>query len=405
MSILALSILVVLLLIGAGVVVLIKSRHRKVALPAGRGARVTGSGPPITEAVACVGCDYNLYGLASDGQCPECSCPIRISIPSAAPLNEDAEQAGGLEAAVPCVGCRNDLRGSRRHQLCPTCGAPAWFSLPTLWLRHCNPTWLRRVRSGLTLWLWNLLIMFLLVLGGSIAAGIWAVTVSTDLTGATMIGSAAVSIVGALLTVLIVWRISTPNPAHKNRNTDARLRQVTRAGAIMALVSALGFMLVLLSELSKFYMYVTTIIGLGGLVSAVGVFLYLREFACRVPDRKFIRSFTLIMWWLCSVSLILQLSGIGSIWLTDLGANQTPVATSPGTLATQTTVASSPGTISTSTQTTATQAPLAYSCGTGVVGLAFVGLTIWLVVALFRLRAAFRRALDEAERAVAAEQP
>ena len=169
MSIKILSILVVLLLAGVGVVVLIKSQHRKVALPAGRGARVTGSGPPITKALACVGCDYNLYGLASDGQCPECSCPIRISIPSAAPLNEDAEQAGGLEAAVPCVGCGNDLKGSKRHQLCPTCGAPGWFSMPPL-LRHCDPTWLRRVRSGLTLWLWNLLIVYVLALGGIIAA-------------------------------------------------------------------------------------------------------------------------------------------------------------------------------------------------------------------------------------------
>ncbi len=378
MSIKILSILVVLLLAGVGVVVLIKSRHRKGALPAGRGARVTGSGPLITEAVACVGCGYNLYGLASDGQCPECSCPIQdFSIPDAGPPTSKADEAGAREPAVPCVGCGNDLRGSRTYQLCPTCGASAWFSLPTMWLRHCDPTWLRRVRSGLTLWLWNLLIVFVLGFGVSIAAGIWAVKVNANVTRATMFGSTAATIVATLMNVLIVWRISTPHPAHKNRDTDARLRQVTRAGAIMALVSALGFMLVLLSELPKFYMYVTSIIGMAGLVSAVGLFLYLREFACRIPDRKSIRLFTLIMWWLCSVSLILQLSRIGSIWLTDLGSTLTP----------------------------GTQPPLGYSCGTGVVGLASLGLTIWLVVALFGLRAAFRHALDDAERAVAAEQP
>ncbi len=428
MSILALSILVVLLLLGAGVVVLIKSRHRKVALPAGRGAGLTGSGPPITEAVACVGCDYNLYGLASDGRCPECSCPIHISIPAAAPQAVIANEAAALEAAVPCVGCGDDLRGLRRHQLCPTCGAPAWFTLPTL-LRHCDPAWLRRVRSGMTLWLWNLLIVFLLALGGIIAAAIWAVTVSTDLTGATMIGSTVVSIVAALLNVLIVWRISTPHPAHKNRDTDARLRQVTRAGTIMALVSSLGFMLVLLSELPKFYMYVTTIIGMGGLVSAVGLFLYLRDFACRIPNRKLIRALTVIMWWLCSASFIMQLSGIGTIWLTDrdstqtpvasssdTGSTQTPVALPPGMPTTQTPVASAPNALSTqtpsasssiavSTRTPGTQPPLAYSCVTGLVALASVGFTIWLVVVLFRLRAAFRSALDDAERAVAVEQP
>ena len=153
----------------------------------------------------------------------------------------------------------------------------------------------------------------------------------------------------------------------------------------------LGLMVVLLSDLPKLYMYVTTIIGLGGWVSAVGVFLYLREFACRVPNRKFIRSFTLIMWWLCSATLILQLLGIGSIGLTDLNSTQTPVASSPVTPSTQTPVASSIVTQSTSTR--GPQPPLAYTCVTGVLGLATFGLTIWLVVALFRLRAAFRRAL------------
>ena len=328
---------------------------------------VTGSGPPITEAVACVGCDYNLYGLAADGQCPECSCPIHISIPPAAPLTTNADEAGALEAAVPCVGCGNDLKGSRRHQSCPTCGALAWFSVPTTWLRHCDPDWLRRVRSGLTLWLWTMLIAFVLSLLAGIIAVVWAVQASTNTTRTSMLGSAIASAVAVILNMLVVWRITTPNPALGNRDADTTLRQVTRAGAIMALVSSLGLILVLLSELPKFYLYVDSLIGLGGWVSSVGLFLYLREFACRVPNRKFIRSFTLIMWWLCSVTLTLQLMGIGHIWLMDLDSTQTTGTPPPGTLA--------------------------YSCGTGVVGLATMGLTIWLVVMLFRLRAAFRPAL------------
>ncbi len=402
MSILALSILVVLLLTGAGVVVLIKSRHREGAVPTGgRGAGVTGSGPPITESVACVGCDYNLYGLASDGQCPECSCPVHISIPATAPPTVSADETCALEAAVPCVGCGNDLRGLRRHQLCPTCGAPAWYTLPAL-LRHCDPTWLRRVRSGMTLWLWNLLIVFVLAFVGSIVAGIWAVQANANSTRAIMFASTAATIVAGLFNLLIVWRISTPNPAQHEQDPDARLRQVTRGATIVGLASALGLMLVLVSGLPKLYMYVTSIIGMGGLVSSVGVFLYLRDFACRVPDRKLIRSFTVIMWWLCSSAFIAQLSGLGSLWLTDLDSTQTPVASSPGTPATQTTAVSS--SVAVATRTPGTQPPLAYSCSTGVVSLVSFGFTIWLVVALFRLRAAFRKALDDAERALNIEQ-
>ncbi len=268
------------------------------------------------------------------------------------------------------MGCGTDLRGSRRNQLCKTCGAPAWFSVPTTWLRDCDPTWLRRVRSGLTLWLWNLLIVFVLGFSGTIVAGIWAGQVNANGDRAVMLGMMPASIVAGVLGVLLVWRISTPNPAHKHRDTDARLRQVTRAGTIMALVSSLGLMLVLLSDLPKFYMYVTTIVGMGGLVSAVGVFLYLREFACRIPNRKFIRSITLIMWWLCSAVFISQLLEIGSIWLMDLDSTQVPGTSPPGTLA--------------------------YNFVEGLVGLAALGLTIWLVVVFFRLRAAFRQALDHA---------
>ena len=151
------------------------------------GPAVTGGGPPTTAAVPCVGCDYNLYGLVSDGKCPECSCPIHISIPPAAPLTTSADEAGALEAAVPCVGCGNDMKGSKRHQLCETCGAPAWFSVPTTWLRDCDPAWLRRVRSGLTLWLWTVLIAFVLTILSSIIAGIWATQISANVNRAAIL--------------------------------------------------------------------------------------------------------------------------------------------------------------------------------------------------------------------------
>ena len=365
-------------------------------------------GLTAAEAVVCVGCDYNLYGLASEGKCPECSCPIHISIPATAPSTSSVEEASHVEKAIPCMGCGNDLRGSRRNQSCETCGAPAWFSVPTAWLRDCDPAWLSRVRSGLTLWLWNLLIVFVLAFVGSIVAGIWAAQANANSTRAIMFASTVATIVAGLFNLLIVWRISTPNPAQHEQDPDARLRQVTRGATIVGLASALGLMLVLVSGLPKLYMYVTSITGMGGLVSSVGVFLYLRDFACRVPDRKLIRSFTVIMWWLCSAVFISQLSGLGSLWLTDLDSTQMPAASVAGTTMIQSPIASTPNAPSTqspnvsssvavSTRTPATQPPLAYSCSTGLVGLVSFGFTIWLVVMLFRLRAAFRGALDDAE--------
>ncbi len=339
------------------------------------GPAVTSGGPPTTAAVPCVGCDYNLYGLVSDGKCPECSCPIHISIPAVAPSTSIVDEASHVEKAVPCVGCGTDLRGSRRNQLCKSCGAPAWFSVPTTWLRDCDPAWLRRVRSGLTLWLWNTLITFVLTILGSIIAGIWATQISANVNRATILGSTAASIVSVLLNVLIIWRISTPNPAARNRDDDATLQQVTRVGAILSVVSAVGVVLVLLTGSPKFYMYIAAIIGMGGWASSVGALIYLREFACRVPDRKLIRSITLIMWWLCSATLLLQLQGIGHIWLMDFDSTQTPGAAPPQNLGFR----------------------FGFSCSTGVVGLATIGLTIWLVVMLFRLRAAFRPALDDVQ--------
>ena len=228
------------------------------------GPAVTAGGPPTTAAVPCVGCDYNLYGLVSDGKCPECSCPIHISIPAAAPSTSIVDEASYVEKDVPCVGCGTDLRGSSRNKLCKTCGAPAWFSVPTTWLRDCDPALLRRVRSGMTLWLWTMLIGFVLLALVIIIAAIWSIRVSADATRISTLGSAFAEVVVEVFSLFVIWRISTPNPALKNRDTDARLRQVTRTATTIGLVSSLSFRLVLVLGLPKFYMYVTRVTGLGG---------------------------------------------------------------------------------------------------------------------------------------------
>ncbi len=107
-----------------------------------------------SEHLICARCGYNLRGLPGEGRCPECGAPIAISQPADPVFVRKPDVDTPLARPTPCVDCGMVLMAQTTHGSCPTCQAPVWYSLYGNWLRASNPEWLRRVRSGVTLWFW-----------------------------------------------------------------------------------------------------------------------------------------------------------------------------------------------------------------------------------------------------------
>jgi hypothetical protein len=68
-----------------------------------------------------------------------------------------------LHQDTTCRRCGYNLRGLLEDGHCPECGAPIKFSVRGDQLQFCDPLWLQRVRRGLKLMLWYVVVLVMSV--------------------------------------------------------------------------------------------------------------------------------------------------------------------------------------------------------------------------------------------------
>lgn len=213
--------------------------------------------PPVLRDVACVGCGYNLRGLSTAGQCPECALPVA-----------------------------NSLRGRL--------------------LRHANPRYVRRLATGAALLACSWLIIVaigiaprilvpLLLRAGTPAA------MSATFSTLSMVLS-ILEVVARLLAVAGAWLLTSPEPGQAGG-----LRSFIRVAALVSLIaSAVSF-------LARFPMSVplrmalwplSVFAGGVGLAGTIAQFPYLRQLALRVPAPSLAWQ-TRIVVWPCAVVTVL----------------------------------------------------------------------------------------------------
>ena len=287
----------------------------------------------------------------------------------------DAPQETPVACAVitqdmRCARCGYNLRGLTYEGQCPECGTLVAKSVHGNLLRYSEPTWLDKIRLGIVLKLWNLLI----VVGLSLAAGI-----------AVMIGlpQAVLQLTGLVAGCLGLWAlflVTTPEPTAGLTEASITLRKVIRTAAVVGFFggqlqgtsTAIG--------LATALYFVGSVLALAGIVSLFGEFVYFRRFARRIPDEELARSTTVVMWGFVTISSLGTIAAIVFALIVPFAAPGAAVGTA-GAVAPP----AGPGVLG---------GVLMF--GTCIFGLGGLIFGIWNIALLFRYRGAFRTALAQA---------
>lgn len=210
---------------------------------------------------------------------------------------------GVIQADISCARCGYNLRGLSRTMACPECATPVAHSLMGNMLATAEPEWLRTLRKGTTLKLWNILLTILFVLVGIVLNSMGVPDMYAVLL------ALPVSVVG----VWAAFLITTQEPRVALHESPITLRRIVRTcvviGAFEQIVDVSRSPLA--GEIPKPILVVLAcVVGLAAIVAAFGEFVYFRRFARRKPDERLARQTTIVMWGLAASAASMLLAGL-----------------------------------------------------------------------------------------------
>jgi hypothetical protein len=185
-----------------------------------------------------------------------------------------------IEVDSPCMSCGYNLRGLQTDSNCPECGHIISASLRGDLLRFSDPSWLAQLRLGASLKLWAILVSYVF----TFVAGFIVVFGVSDLF------VLFASLVGSVLGLWGTWCITSQEPRIALTDETLTLRKIIRASAIGSGVGGLLHMVAEFAPLSTLVYAVATVLSFAGLVAAYGELFYFRRFATRVPDPDLVKS-------------------------------------------------------------------------------------------------------------------
>lgn len=279
---------------------------------------------------------------------------------------------GPIEEDTICARCGYNVRGLRADGLCPECGTPIARSLQGNLLRFADPAWLDKLRFGVALRLWNILVSVLAGIGGGVARGL-GISVAPILAG----------IVAAILALVATWCITAPEPNIATSEDPMSLRRFIRACAVIGAIGGVANQILTSGSMpgavpaGSMVLVAVLVVALAiiGIVATFGEFVYLRRFARRVPDNKLEDNTTVVMWGFCASTVAVTIAGaIAAVAYLPALRAAAPAGTKPAL----------PG------------APMAamgvFLC---VGGLGMLVFGIWNLVLLFQYHACFKQAAAE----------
>lgn len=222
-----------------------------------------------------------------------------------------AGRADEVATDLPCARCGYNLRGLWANHNCPECGTRIELSLQGNLLRFADPEWLKKLRLGIALKLWQLLIIAILVGVGILAAFVGMFAVS------------AFGLIGSVVGIVATWMITAPEPNIAVEEDPMTLRRMIR---VCVVISVFGEQMQQLTTGVRTPFgagpmpgvvptIMVTAAGLLGVVAMIGEFIYLRRFARRFPDQRLADNTTVVMWGLSGTLTAALIIGLFSAFV------------------------------------------------------------------------------------------
>jgi heme/copper-type cytochrome/quinol oxidase subunit 2 len=221
---------------------------------------------------------------------------------------------GGMPAVVPmdvpCRKCGYNLRGLSVEGRCPECGVLVGLSTYGDLLCYSDPVWLAKLRSGVSLILWGVLVMVVtvvlvvvvaIVLGARAAAR--AGGTAPPATGPGGMQAVLISLAplaGYALMVAGSWLLTEPDPSGLGEDQYGTARKLIRVmlgiGVLNYLISA-GMTMgpVPLSAYLGLHS-LNFLCQVAGMVGTLAQLQYLKKLAARIPDDALAGRAQTIMW-------------------------------------------------------------------------------------------------------------
>lgn len=228
------------------------------------------------------GARLTLLELMQDG-CPNCGLPGSVIADS--PVDEQ----GLVADDAACRGCGYNLRGLHSSGNCPECGTQVYLSVLGNRLRFCDPAWLQRlaysaVGVGVIL---------------AVYAAAWAfITSGMALRGMPRFLACGGYYILAAVGMYYAWRLTSPEP-HKDRLQNANRRRISVFAWLALSVLAVPFLLLPLLPGGGNVPAVFVAMVASGL-RVVGPVRYLRLLADlveRLPDQVMTQRLTALTWY------------------------------------------------------------------------------------------------------------
>jgi hypothetical protein len=160
--------------------------------------------------------------------CPRCRATVHG-------LNADTCPSCGGSMSPACIGCGYDLAGLAREAACPECGTSVERSYAPDLLENRSEAYLEQVSSGLLL-----VIVGTLCGLGLILLMIPAVIIVSAMTDSSAAATRVVEFTAGVLRLLCTgtvlfgwWRVTTPDPARFGTDLDVKPRRIVRTAILV----------------------------------------------------------------------------------------------------------------------------------------------------------------------------
>lgn len=193
----------------------------------------------------------------------------------------------------PCRNCGYNLFGLPTEGNCPECGEPIAASRKTHLIRDANPAWSRKVSLGAKLILTGVI--------GRFAAGfVLGIMTIGSLSPASQIIGAVVGLAGAAVIFVGVWFLTIADPSGRGENSYGKIRQAARIGLCIGMLSNLiGTAEAVGLIPSGMVIASVTAVLVSELIWVVGTFCllkYIEKLAARIPSPHLQDRSELVFW-------------------------------------------------------------------------------------------------------------